>query len=138
MSQENVEIVRSIYEAVNRGDWDAAFRDQQPDVELTTPPGPNAGTYRGRAEIQSFWEEMQTPFEAWSVEPEEFFEHGDQIAVVVRARMRPKGSSAEIENRTGNLLDAPRGQGRVDANVPEAREGPRSRRTAGVGNHSPA
>jgi ketosteroid isomerase-like protein len=46
---------------------------------------------------------MQTPFEAWSVEPEEFFEHGDQIAVVVRARMRPEGSSAEIENRTGNL-----------------------------------
>jgi ketosteroid isomerase-like protein len=103
MSQENVEIVRSIYESANHGDWDAAFRDQHPDVELTTPPGPNAGTYRGRAEIQSFWEEMQTPFEVWSVEPEEFFEHGDQIAVVVRARMRPKGSSAEIENRTGNL-----------------------------------
>jgi ketosteroid isomerase-like protein len=107
MSQENVEIVRSIYESVNRDDWDAAFRDQGPDVELTTPPGPvagpSAGMYRGRAEIQGWWEEMQTPFEAWSVEPEEFFEHGDQIAVVVRARMRPKGSSAEIENRTGML-----------------------------------
>jgi ketosteroid isomerase-like protein len=46
---------------------------------------------------------MRTPFEEVSVEPEEFFEHGDQIAVVVRARMRPKGSSAEIENRTGQL-----------------------------------
>jgi ketosteroid isomerase-like protein len=107
MSQENVEMVRSIYDAVNRGDWDAAFRDQHPDVELTTPPGPvagpNAATYRGRAEIQGFWEEMQTPFEALSVEPEEFFEHGDQIAVVVRGRMRPKGSSGEIENRTGAL-----------------------------------
>ncbi|MGA8925637.1 MAG: hypothetical protein WB462_05400 [Solirubrobacterales bacterium] len=39
MSQENVEIVRSIYEAFNRGDWDAAFRDTRPNVELTTPPG---------------------------------------------------------------------------------------------------
>jgi ketosteroid isomerase-like protein len=107
MSQENVEVVRSIYESVNRGDWDAAFRDQHLDVELTTPPGPvagpNAATYRGREEIQGFWEELQTPFEALSVEPEEFFEHGDQIAVVVRGRMRPKGSSGEIENRTGNL-----------------------------------
>jgi ketosteroid isomerase-like protein len=107
MSQENVEVVRSIYESVNRDDWEAAFRDQHPGVELTTPPGPlagpNAATYRGRAEIQGFWEEMQTPFEALSVEPEEFFEHSDQIAVVVRARMRPKGSSAEIENRTGHL-----------------------------------
>jgi hypothetical protein len=32
MSQENVEIVRSIHEAVNRRDWDAAFRNQRPDV----------------------------------------------------------------------------------------------------------
>jgi hypothetical protein len=47
MSRENVEVVRSIYEAVNRRDWDAAFRDQRPDVELTTPPGLNAATYRG-------------------------------------------------------------------------------------------
>jgi uncharacterized protein len=103
MSQENVEIVRSIYEAFNRGDWDAAYRDQRPDVELTTPPGPNAGTYRGRQECQGFWEEMLTAFDAWSAEPEEFFERGDQIAVVVRGRTRPKGSTAEIENRTGNL-----------------------------------
>jgi ketosteroid isomerase-like protein len=33
MSQENVEIIRSSYEAANRRDWDAAFRDLSPDVE---------------------------------------------------------------------------------------------------------
>ena len=103
MSRENVEVVRSIYEAFNRRDWDAAFRDQHPDVELTTPPGPNAGTYRGREEIQGFWEEMLTAFEAGTAEPEELFEQGDQIAVVVKGRVRPKGSSAEVENRTGQL-----------------------------------
>jgi uncharacterized protein len=104
MSQENVEIVRSIYEAANRRDWDAAWRNQAPDVEYTTPPrGPNAGTYRGREEIQGFWEEMLTAFDAASAEPEEFFERGDQVAVVVKRRMRPKGSSAEIESRTGSL-----------------------------------
>ena len=107
MSQENVEIVRSIYEAFNRRDWDAAFRDQHPDVEMTTPPGPTSGpaggTYRGREEIQGFWEEVLTPFEAWTAEPERLFEYGDQIAVVVRTRTRPKGSSAEIENRTGHV-----------------------------------
>jgi uncharacterized protein len=103
MSGEKVEIVRSIYEAVNRRDWDAAFRDQRPDVEMTTPPGPNAGTYRGREEIQGFWEEVLLPFEAWTAEPEQFLERDDQIAVVVKGRMRPKGSSAEVENRTGQL-----------------------------------
>ena len=103
MSQQNTEIVRSIYDAVNRRDWDSAFREQSPDVELTTPPGPNAGTYRGREEVQGFWEEMLTPFEAWTAEPEEFFEHGDQVVAVLKARVRPKDSSAEIENRTGHL-----------------------------------
>jgi ketosteroid isomerase-like protein len=104
MSQENVEIVRSIYEAANRRDWDAAWRNQAADVEYTTPPrGPSAGTYRGREEIQGFWEEMLTAFDAASAEPEEFFERGDQVAVVVKRRMRPKGSSAEIESRTGSL-----------------------------------
>ena len=27
MSRENVEVVRAAYDAFNRGDWDAAFRD---------------------------------------------------------------------------------------------------------------
>jgi ketosteroid isomerase-like protein len=104
MSQENVEIVRSILDAFNRRDWDAAFRDQRPDVELTTPPrGPNAGTYRGREKIQGFWEEMFTAFEAWTSEPEELIESGDQVVVVAKTRMRPSGSSAEIERRNGSL-----------------------------------
>jgi ketosteroid isomerase-like protein len=48
MSQENVEIVRSIYEALNRGDWDAATRPTDIDFEVTFQRGPNAGTHRGR------------------------------------------------------------------------------------------
>jgi uncharacterized protein len=103
MSQENVEIVRSIYEAVNRGDWDAAFRDQRPDVELTTPPGINADTFRGREECQGYFEDMVGAFEGWTVQPEELIERGDQVAAVVKFRARPKGSSAEIEIRNGHL-----------------------------------
>jgi hypothetical protein len=104
VSRENVELVRSIYEAVNRRDWDAAFRDQAPDVEYMTPPrGPIAGTYRGREELRGLWEELSTAFETRTYEPEEFIESGDQVVVVVKARMRPRGSSAEIELRKGNL-----------------------------------
>ena len=47
MSEENVEIVRSIYEASNRRDWDAAFRDQRPDVEMTISPGIRGGPIQG-------------------------------------------------------------------------------------------
>jgi ketosteroid isomerase-like protein len=104
MSQENVEIVRLSYEAFNRGDWDAVFRDAHPDFELTTPPGAfNAGTYRGREEVQEYFQEMLMPFDAWTFEPEEFFESGDQVVVFVKFRLLPKDSSAEIENRNGHL-----------------------------------
>jgi ketosteroid isomerase-like protein len=104
VSQENVEIVRAIYEAVERRDWDRAFRDQHPDVELTTPPGIDAGTYRGRAEIQRFWEEWFGVFEERSsAHAEQFIESGDKVAVVLKVRAWPKGSSAAIEIRNGHL-----------------------------------
>jgi ketosteroid isomerase-like protein len=69
---------------------------------MTTPPGgPNSGTYRGREECEGYLRELITPFEASAVRPEEFFQRGDQVAVVYKVRARPKGSSAEIEIRNG-------------------------------------
>jgi ketosteroid isomerase-like protein len=104
MSQENVEIARSNLEAAQRRDWDALFRNHHPDFELTTPPrGPNAGTYRGREECQGFWEDLRSAFERVSVELERLVDSGDQVVAVVRSRLQPKGSSGEIELRTGFL-----------------------------------
>ena len=48
MSHENVEIVRQFYEAFERRDWDAMFRDTHADFEMTNQIGPLAGTRRGR------------------------------------------------------------------------------------------
>ncbi len=104
MSQENVEIVRRVYEAFNRSDWDAVYRDLHPDFEMTTPArGLDAGIFRGREEGQGYWEDFFRPYEAVTVEPVEFFESGDQLVVFLETRLRPRGSSAEIEVRTGNL-----------------------------------
>ena len=74
MSQENVEIVRRSYDAGNRGDWDAAFRDAAPDFEVTFKAGPNAGTYRGREALESVFRDMLSGFDFWIMEPVEFRE----------------------------------------------------------------
>jgi ketosteroid isomerase-like protein len=104
MSQENVEVVRSILEAFNRGDWDAINHHVHSDFELTTPTrGLDAGTFRGREENQGYWEDWFAPYEAVTTEPEEFFERGEQLVVFVRTRLRPKGGSAEFEVQTGHL-----------------------------------
>jgi ketosteroid isomerase-like protein len=103
MSQENVEIVRRFYDALNDGDWDAVFRDAHPDIELTTQRGPNAGTRRGREGVQGFGEDYLAAFDRSVIEPEQFFEKGDQVVVLVTRRARPKGGSVDIVVRNGHL-----------------------------------
>jgi ketosteroid isomerase-like protein len=104
VSQADIETLRAGYEAFNRGDWDAAIRFAHPEFELQTADRvPNPGTYRGPEEARRFFEDLFAPFEEMFVEPETFFERGDQIAVFVLTRLRPTGSSAVVENRIGHL-----------------------------------
>jgi ketosteroid isomerase-like protein len=63
MAQADIETLGRVYEAISRGDWDAAFDESQPDFELRTPDqNPIAGTYRGAAEVRGFFEELWAAF----------------------------------------------------------------------------
>jgi ketosteroid isomerase-like protein len=103
MSQENVAIVRRLYEALNQNDWDAVFRDVHPEAETTFQRGPNAGTHRGRERLQAILIDQRAAFDSWVVEPVEFHESEEQVVAIVRSRLRPKGSSAEFEIRNGHV-----------------------------------
>jgi ketosteroid isomerase-like protein len=46
---------------------------------------------------------LASAFETISVEPERLVDSGDQVVAVVRSHLQPKGSSGEIELRTGFL-----------------------------------
>ena len=52
MSEENVEIVRAAFEAINRRDVDAMLTDAAPDFELdwSRAVGPQRGVF-GRGEV---------------------------------------------------------------------------------------
>jgi ketosteroid isomerase-like protein len=103
MSQENVEMVRRVYDALNRDDLDAAFRDAHPNVEITFKRGPLAGTHRGRETPEAVFRDVRAAFDAWTIEPSEIRESGSQVVAIVRNRVRPKGTDAEIETRNGHL-----------------------------------
>jgi ketosteroid isomerase-like protein len=103
MSPENVEIVRRVYDAGNRNDWDAAFRDAHPEFEATFQRGPNAGTHRGRERVQAVLLDQRAAFDVWIMEPLELRESGEHVVAIVRSRLRPKGSSAEFELRNGHI-----------------------------------
>jgi ketosteroid isomerase-like protein len=104
MSQADIENLRAVYEAVSRGDWDAAFRDARPDFELRTPDqNPIAGTYRGREEIRDFFAEMWAAFEEVDIQPERFLESNGRILVFLLMQLRPTDSEAKVEMRLVHL-----------------------------------
>ena len=105
MSQENVDVVQSIYASLDCGDWDAAFRLVDPDFEVTFQRGPNAGTHRGRDTIQAIIKDQREAFDAWTIEVERVFERGDQVVVVIKSHLRPKGTDAEFEMQRADLDD---------------------------------
>jgi ketosteroid isomerase-like protein len=101
MSHENVETIGRFYECLSRRDWDAMWRDCDPGFVLETQV---QGSFRGRDECQAFAEDQISAFESWTAEPLELFESGEQVAVYLKMRARPQGSSAQIETLVGHLF----------------------------------
>jgi ketosteroid isomerase-like protein len=90
MSQENLERIRTVYEAVSRGDWDAAFRQAPANFELKTADNnPIAGTYRGPAEVRRFFDEFWAAFAEVDLQPERFIDLDDRILVCLRMHLKP-------------------------------------------------
>jgi ketosteroid isomerase-like protein len=103
MSQENVEIVRSFYEAFARGEFPLEITD--PDVEYVNPVGAvEEGTHHGLAAFQRAVEKVFDGWATWQMEPEEFTAIGDQVAIVVAYRARGRASGVELEGRESALL----------------------------------
>jgi ketosteroid isomerase-like protein len=82
MSRENVEMVRALIDATNRGDMDALFKDAAPDIEydLSRAVGPQQGVHRGLDEARRAAEEFSDAWESLRYEIEEYIE-GDAHVV---------------------------------------------------------
>ena len=105
MSEEAIEAIYAEYAAMSRRDWPAVFADAHPDFEFKGPDrGLGGGSVtRGRDQSRKDVETFFSTFDEVTIEPQEFHERGDCIAVVIVMRMRPRGSSATPEIRIGNL-----------------------------------
>jgi uncharacterized protein len=98
MSQENVEIVRRLYETYDRGDYWAGLDSIDPDIEVETRLGMDLdGTYRGHAGLgemmRAFWGEFED-IRSWI---EEAIPAGSHVVVAARFSGRGKRSGVEID-----------------------------------------
>ena len=82
MSQENVEIVKAAYNAFNRQDLDAVFKDAAPGAEtdFSRALGPWRGVF-GLDQARRVMEEFRETWESDWLEPHEFIEAGDHVVM---------------------------------------------------------
>jgi ketosteroid isomerase-like protein len=100
MPRAEIEAVRAVYEAISRGDWDAALRDTGPDFEFIPPDqNPMAGTYRGAEAVRGFFAELWAAFEEVTVEPGPFLEADGSIVVSLLMTLSLSDSGAKVEMR---------------------------------------
>lgn len=103
MSQETIECVRRIYDALNLGELGQVFAELSPDFELTLARGPVAGSHRGTAELESVWEDIGSGFAYMRVEIERILSEDDWVLAIVRRHQQPEGSTASFSSQNGHL-----------------------------------
>ena len=97
MSQENVEVVRSYLELIQRRDLAAALDCLDPDVEYEVG---QELPMRGRVAVRAMWDRWDADWEDYELLPEEFIDAGDHVLVTVRCSARGRGSGVVVDNRT--------------------------------------
>ena len=113
MSEENVERVRSGYEAFARGDVDAVLELLAPDVDWHPAIAPILGvdTLRGRDAVRRFLSrDLFEGFDQFRVEALSFEDLGDFVLVLVRYIGRGESSGIELDQRFATLYEIRNGK----------------------------
>jgi ketosteroid isomerase-like protein len=104
MSEENVRVVQTFYDAWARDEVPGPVELMDPNIEYVNPAGAvEPGTRSGVAAFSRAVHKVFGGYESWEMDPEQLRAVGDQVAVVVRFRARGRGSGIAIEGRYSAL-----------------------------------
>ena len=96
MSQENVEIVRRVYEAWARGELPGPARLFDAQIEYVNPPDAVEPGTRMVWERSPRRSDAFEGWEAWQIEPERFIPVGERVAVVLRYQAHWRTSGVDV------------------------------------------
>jgi ketosteroid isomerase-like protein len=101
MSQENIELARRSFEAMQRGDFTFAQSLMAPDAVIVQPPEvPDAKSYEGHDAIRQAWEDWPRQWEDFELELVEVIDIDDDTLVSVthqHGRGRDSGIEMDFE-----------------------------------------
>ena len=98
MSREKMEVVRRMYDAWNRDDFEAARPLIHPEVEWRTSgafPGLEP-VYRGVSGVRRFWEDLKEPWESFLIHIDRDAVEGDTVIVNLRFEAIGRASGAKV------------------------------------------
>jgi ketosteroid isomerase-like protein len=114
VSQDNVEIVRQAFEAVERDGWEALLPLIDPEFELTTPPelAMEPDTYHGHDGVRRYFESFEDAMEDIRIVPEgEFVAAGDKVFFPFRLSARGKETGIAAEQHAFQVWTMRDGKG---------------------------
>ncbi len=96
MSQQNVKIIQSVYDAFSRSDLQFIFNLFDPDIEFyQSQEVPWGGHYKGLNQIKEFYEKLTTTIES-QVEQDQFVDAGDCVVAVGHSRGKVLATGKEF------------------------------------------
>ena len=99
MSQLNLDIVRSVYDAFDSHDMDGVLQDVDDDVQVFATEGlPWSGTYSGPGGVEEFIRTVEAHV-SLSVETEELFDSGTSVAQIGRLRGETRATGSPFDLR---------------------------------------
>jgi ketosteroid isomerase-like protein len=105
MSQENLELARQYFEALNDG-MDASEHLRHPDIEVFDPPDfPDADRYLGEAAVRKLIDSYRDLGWDGQFHVQEVVDAGDEVVVIWQVRVRtPHGGGLPLEGTIGHVL----------------------------------
>jgi ketosteroid isomerase-like protein len=127
MSQENVQIVRSILDAWNRRDYSAALALVAPDIRAEDYAfgGGLDATYEGIPGLQKWMARFWGSFVDFHTQIEEYIPVDDEVVLAAHHHGRGKASGVEVEMRNWHVVTVRNGKVvryRIFQTKPEALE----------------
>ena len=101
MSDDNVEVLRRGFEAINSGDFERIVAFADPDFEAVVPPEFSAepDTYRGYDGIRRYLESFQAAMDEIRFEAVQVWDAGDAVVVDVRLTAKGRETGIPVEQR---------------------------------------
>ena len=100
-----INLIRKVYSAINQNDTKKALRNFDANAVRREFEGtPNAGVFKGMAELEKHFESGRSTWAEGACDPQEFIEKDDKVAVIVHVKVRLKEKTEWLEGYTADIF----------------------------------